>query len=419
MKDRTYLCIDMKSFYASVECVERGLDPLTCNLVVADPSRGTGAICLAITPSMKALGIHNRCRIFEIPKSVEYITALPRMKRYMEISANIYSTYLKFISPDDIHVYSVDECFLDVTSYLKPYNKTIKEMVLMLTDAVFKETGITATVGVGTNLFLAKVALDITAKHVPDHIGYLDEEAFKQSIWHHQPITDIWNVGRGIAKRLEKYGAYDLFAVTQLDEKLLYKEFGVNAEYLIDHAKGYEPCTIKEIHNYKSKCSSLSNGQILFEDYYFDDALLVMKEMVDQLTLDLVEKHLAIDSISLYIGYSDDITKGTGGTRKFAECTNSYKKIVSYFEDLFRSTTLKGTPIRRLNIGFNNLKDDSFESITLFDDLEANAKEKKLQETVINIKNRYGKNSVLKGMSYMEKATARKRNKLIGGHNSE
>ncbi len=419
MEDRTVCCIDMKSFFASVECVQRGLDPLTTNLVVADPSRGNGAICLAITPAMKALGIHNRCRIYEIPNHVSYITALPRMKLYMEVSANIYSIYLKYISPNDIHVYSVDECFLDVTSYLKPYHKTAKEMVQMLTDAVFRETGITATAGIGTNLFLAKVALDITAKHVDDHIGYLDEASFKATIWHHQPITDIWGIGRGIAKRLEKYGAYDLYEVTQIPEKILYREFGINAEYLIDHAQGIEPCTIKEIHDYKAKSSSLSNGQILFEDYKFEDALMVMKEMVDQLVLDLVERHLVIDSIGLSIGYGDDSVKATGGSRKLGEHTNSYKKIVPHFEEIYLKTTKKDTPIRRLNIGLNNLMDDSMETVSLFDDAVEDAKEKKLQETVISIKNRYGKNAILKGTSYTEKSTVRKRNKLIGGHNSE
>jgi DNA polymerase V len=419
MEEQIYLCIDMKSFFASVECVERGLDPMTTNLVVADPSRGNGAICLAITPAMKALGIHNRCRIYEIPNSIDYITALPRMKKYMEVSANIYSTYLKYISADDIHVYSVDECFLDITSYLKPYGKSPKEMVLMLTDAVFKETGITATAGIGTNLFLAKVALDITAKHVPDHIGFLDEASFKQTIWHHKPIIDIWGVGRGISARLEKYGAYDLYDVSQLNEKLLYKEFGINAEYLIDHSKGIEPCTIKEIHDYKSKSTSLSNGQILFEDYKFEDALLVLKEMVDLLTLDLVEKHLVTNAIGLNIGYSDNLTKSTGGTRKFGDYTNSYKKIMAHFEQLYLESTKRDQPIRRINIGFSHLQDDSLETFSLFDDVEDDSKEKKLQETVISIKNKYGKNAVLKGMNYSEKATARKRNKLTGGHNSE
>ena len=234
MENKVYCCIDLKSFFASVEAVDRGLDPFTTNLVVADSSRGKGSICLAITPAMKALGIKNRCRIFEIPEHVEYISAMPRMKRYMEVSSQIYGIYLKFISPDDIHVYSIDECFIDITSYISLYGKTPKEIANMLMNEVMEETGICATAGIGTNMFLAKVALDITAKKAPDHIGYLDEELFKNEIWNHKPITDIWNIGKGIASRLAKYGVYDLKGVTGMSEQTLYREFGVNAEYLIE-----------------------------------------------------------------------------------------------------------------------------------------------------------------------------------------
>ena len=419
MAEKFYLCIDLKSFFASVECVERGLDPFTTNLVVADPSRGNGAICLAITPAMKALGIKNRCRVFEIPKSVEYITALPHMKRYMEVSADIYSVYLDYISPDDIHVYSIDECFIDITQYLKMYGKTPREMAVMLIDAVFEKTGICAAAGIGTNLFLAKVALDITAKHTDNHIGYLDENEFQKTIWTHRPITDIWNIGKGIAKRLEKYGVSDLKGITELPPKLLYKEFGINAENIINHANGIERCTISDIKNYKPKSSSLSHSQILFEDYKYDDAFLVLKEMVDKQVLELVEKKLVADSISLYIGYSKDVIHSTGGTRKIGEFTNSYKKLMGHFESLFKETTVKGYPIRKIGIGLNNLEDDSMSSITLFTDIEAEEKERKLQQAIISIKNKHGKNAVLKGISYTEKGTARVRNKLIGGHNGE
>ena len=270
--DKYYLCIDLKSFFASVECVERGLDPFKENLVVSDATRGRGAICLAVSPALKSIGVANRCRIFEIPDGVSYITARPRMKLYIEYSANIYETYLKYIAKEDIHIYSIDECFFDITSYLDLYGKTPMEMAKMLIDAVYKRTGIRAAAGIGTNLFLAKVALDITAKHSDEFIGYLDFEEFKKQIWHHKPITDIWNVGRGIAKRLEKYGVYDLYGVSTMDEKILYREFGVNAEYLIDHSKGIEPCTIYDIKHYESKTTSLSNSQILFEDYNFSDA---------------------------------------------------------------------------------------------------------------------------------------------------
>ena len=415
--DRMYLCIDLKSFYASVECVERGLDPFTTNLVVADPTRGTGAICLAITPAMKKLGIRNRCRVFEIPSDVKYITAMPRMKLYMKYSADIYSVYLKYICKDDIHVYSIDECFMDVTQYLNMYKMTAKELAQRIMDDVFQTTGIRATAGIGTNLFLTKVALDVTAKHAKDFIGYLDEEEFKKTIWHHRPITDIWNVGPGIAKRLEKYGIMDLYDVAHTDEKLLYREFGVNAEYLIDHANGKEPCTIAEIKAYKPQSNSLSNSQILFEDYNYDNAMLILQEMVDTNVLDLVDKGLVTNSISLGIGYSKDVIKSTGGTMKLNEYTNSFKKLNEYFLNFYKKTTNPNFPIRRISIGFNNVCDDSYATINMFTDVEEEKKELAVQKAIIDIKKRYGKNSILKGMNYNDKATARKRNNMVGGHN--
>ena len=417
--NKTYVCIDLKSFYASVECVERGLDPFTTNLVVADPSRGNGAICLAISPYMKSLGVRNRCRIFEIPKGMEYITALPKMKKYIEYSADIYSIYLKYISPEDILVYSIDECFIDMTSYLKLYNLTAKELTKMMIDDVIKSTGICATAGIGTNMFLAKVALDITAKHSPDFMGYLDEELFKEEIWHHQPITDVWNIGHGIAKRLAKYGAFDLYDVTQLDEKVLYKEFGVNAEFLIDHAHGIEPCTIEEVHNYKSKNHSLFNSQILFEDYNYSDALLVMKEMVELNVLELVDKGLVTNSIWISVGYSKDIIKPTGGSMKLDIYTNSYKLLNEYVLSLFKRTTNKEFPIRRIGISFNNVISEEFATLTLFTDVEGEKKEHEIQKTILSIKKKYGKNSIIKGMDLQPKATTMKRNKLVGGHNGE
>lgn len=417
MEDKMYCCIDLKSFYASVECVERGLNPMTTNLVVADPTRGNGSVCLAITPAMKKLGVKNRCRVFEIPRNIEYITAMPQMRKYMEVSADIYSVYLRYVSPEDIHVYSIDECFIDITDYLRLYKKTPLEFTIMLMDAVFYETGIPASAGIGPNLFLCKVALDVTAKHSPNFIGILDEQSFREKIWTHKPITDIWNIGRGIAKRLERYGIYDLKGITECPEQLLYKEFGVNAEFLIDHAHGREPCTIKEIHEYKSKSSSISNGQVLFEDYNYNDAFTIVKEMVDLQVDELIENHLVIDSISLHIGYSKDTNRSTGGTRKIGEFTNSFKKIMGYFESLYKETTNKTAPIRRITIGLNNLQDDYMASISLFDDVEAQEKEKKLREAVVDIKKKYGKNIILKGISYTEKATARSRNKMVGGHN--
>lgn len=417
--EKYYLCIDLKSFFASVECVERGLDPFNCDLVVADSKRGGGAICLAVSPFLKSRGVSNRCRLFEIPKDIDLIIAKPRMNLYIEYSANIYEIYLKYISKDDIHIYSIDECFFDITNYLSLYNKTPKEIAVMIMDAVYKKTGIRATAGIGTNLFLAKVALDVTAKHAEDFIGYLDEEEFKKKIWHHRPITDIWNVGRGIAKRLEKYGVYDLYSLSCMDEKILYREFGVNAEYLIDHSKGIEPCTIYEIKNYETKSTSISNGQILFEDYNFEDARLVLKEMVDLLSLELVDKNLVTNSISLRIGYSKDISKSTGGTVKIGEYTNSQRKLTEDFLDYFDKTTVKNAPIRKINIGFNNLIKEEYVNLDFFSEYILDEKERKKQKAIIDIKKKYGKNAILKGMSYKEKATGKIRNTLVGGHNSD
>ena len=419
MDDRMYLCIDLKSFFASVECAERGLDTMTARLVVADPARGSGAICLAVSPALKALGVRNRCRIFEIPAEIDYITALPRMKLYMEYAARIYSVYLRYISPEDIHVYSVDECFLDITSYRKLYGLDERKLAKLLTDAVFRETGgICATTGIGTNLFLAKVALDITAKHAPDRIGFLDEAEFRRTVSYHRPLTDIWNIGHGIARRLERMGIYDLHGVAECDEAVLYREFGVNAEYLIDHAHGREPCTIADIHAYEAKSASISNGQILFEDYRFEDALTVLKEMIDPLVLEMVERHQVTDSVSLQVGYSRDVHGSAGGTCRLDGFTDSAKKIRRAFVAYFRQIVNPNYPIRRLGVGLNNLQDAEYARLDLFTDLTAEKREHDLQRTVIDLRRRFGKNAVLHGLSLGEKATARRRNRLIGGHNS-
>ena len=305
-EDKAYLCIDLKTFYASVECADRGRDTLTCNLVVADPDRGRTTICLAVSAAMKKLGVRNRCRVFDIPENIDYIMAKPRMRHYMEVSAKIYGIYLEYVSPEDIHVYSIDECFIDATPYLTLYRTTARAFAQELMDAVFSRCGIRATAGIGTNLFLAKVALDITAKHVDDGIGYLDEELFRQQIWRHRPITDIWGIGPGIAARLAKYGVADLMGVAALDERILYREFGVNAEYLIDHAHGIEPCTIAEIHAYVPEATSITSGQVLPRNYSYDEARTVLREMVDASVLDLVAKHAVCDGISLYVGYASD-----------------------------------------------------------------------------------------------------------------
>ena len=416
--NKIYMCIDLKSFFASVECVERGLDPITSNLVVADPSRGNGAICLAVSPGLKKLGVKNRCRIFEIPKNLDYIIAMPRMKKYIDYSANIYEIYLHYVSKDDIHPYSIDEMFLDVTKYLKLYKMNEYELANKIINHILKETGITATAGIGTNLFLAKVALDITAKHSKSNIGYLDEELFKKTLWHHQPLTDFWQVGRGIERRLAKYGIVDMYGVAHIDEKILYKEFGVNAEYLIDHSKGIEPTTIQDIKRYKSKSNSVSNGQILFEDYSYEKARTVVKEMVDNLSLNLIDKGLVTNHVGLSIGYSKDVHKPTGGSVSLTNTTNVFSILNEAILTIYDKTTIREFPIRRISIGFSNVVDEKYEQLDLFVDEEKLKKEKDIEQTMNKIKQKYGKNSILRGMNLLDEATARKRNKLIGGHNS-
>ena len=418
MSEKTYICIDLKCFYASVECVDKGLDPFKSNLVVANPTHGRGGICLAISPALKARGIKNRCRLFEIPTNIEYITAMPRMRRYMEVSAQIYSVYLKYIAPEDIHIYSIDECFIDATPYIKLYNKTGKEFAKMLIDAVLKETGICAAAGIGTNLFLAKIALDITAKKNDDHIGYLDERIFKKDVWFHQPLADIWGIGRGISKRLAVYGIYDLHGITKIEEEVLYKEFGVNAEILIDHAYGKECCTMQDIKAFKPKSNSISNGQILFKDYNINDAFIVLKEMIDVLTLELTDKKMVTQSVFLTIHYSKNIIPKTGGMKKLKNYTNAFSELCDAFEQLYFETTNPEYPIRKINVGFAHIIDQDLvtEQLTLFSEKSDNTKEKNLQKAVLKIKNKYGKNSILRGLSFQEQATAKQRNQMIGGH---
>lgn len=416
---KAYLCIDLKTFFASVECVERKLDPFAVNLVVADPSRGKGALCLAVSPKMKEQGVHNRCRIFEIPDNISYITAMPRMNLYMQYSADIYGIYLKYISREDIHVYSIDEAFLDVSEYLQMYSVSAKELARMILQDIYTTTGITATVGIGTNLYLAKIALDITAKHAKDNMGVLDEQLYRETLWHHKPVSDFWQVGRGISKRLEKYSVADMYDIAHMDERILYREFGVNAEYLIDHAWGREPTTIKEIKAYKSKSNSLSNSQILFEDYNYEEALLVLKEMVELNVQNLVVSHRVTDHIGLYIGYSARNVKATGGSRKLSNVTNSYAYLRNAFIELYRETVNRQELVHMLSISFGNVVDEMYETYDLFTDFNALEKEKKLQLTLLNIKHKFGKNAVIKGMNLLNKATAISRNKLVGGHNAE
>lgn len=417
MNDKIYLCIDLKSFYASVECAERGLDPFEVNLVVADPTR-RGAITLAVTPALKRLGVPSRGRIFEIPEAIDYIIAPPRMSLYMRYSAKIYSIFLKFISSEDIHVYSIDEAFMDVTPYLKLYKMNARQIARMILEEIYKETAITATVGIGTNLFLTKVALDIEAKHAPDNMGYLDEDLFKQKLWHHRPLTDFWMIGPGTANHLAELGILDMYGIAHCPEEQLYKAFGINAEYLIDHSWGREPVEIKDIKAYKPVSNSISNSQILFEDYDYRDAYLVLKEMVDANVLVLCEKHLVTNQIYLCIAYSKNCRKMSRGSAKISNTTNSYQLLKEEFRRLYFKVVDKNCPIRQLAIGFGNVCDEIYEQYDLFADQAALTKEKKLQQALIEIRQRYGKNAALKGMSYLDKATMRMRNGLIGGHHA-
>lgn len=415
--NKVYFVIDLKTFFASVECVERGLDPFTTNLVVADPSRGKGAICLAISPKMKMLGVKNRCRLFEIPSNIEYITALPRMKKYIEYSANIYEIYLKYISKEDIHIYSIDEAFIDVTNYLKTYKMKSIELAQIIMKDIYEAYGITATCGIGTNMYLAKIALDIMSKHSSSNIGWLTEERYIKELWHHKPLTDFWQIGNGIQKRLNKLGIYDMSDIAKANPKILFNEFGVNAQFLIDHSKGIETCTIKDIKEYTPKSNSISNSQILFKDYEYEKAKLVLKEMVELLTKELVEKNIITDLISLYIGYSKNIINSTGGSRRLYIQTNQCSKLMESFMRLFDETTNKNVLIRRIGISFGRLEKKENEQLSLFVNEKEKKKELQIEKSIIDIKDKYGKNAILKGMNLQEGATAMARNKLIGGHN--
>lgn len=417
--ERTYFCIDMKCFFASVECALRGLNPFETNLVVADESRGGGAICLAITPKMKAQGVKNRCRIYEIPKTIDYIIAKPRMSKYIEYSADIYSIYLDYISKEDIHVYSIDESFLDVTDYLKLYRTTPKAFAKMLIDEIANRTRIPATAGIGTNLYLAKIALDITAKKSADHIGYLNEELYKKSLWTHKPLTDFWQIAGGTANRLNRMGITDMKSIANCPEDLLYKTFGINAELLIDHAWGRECCTIADIKEYKSKSKSVSFSQILFEDYSKDKARLVVKEMTLNGCEEMMRKHLSCNKINLYVGYSKDAHESTGGSAKLNVTTNLYSMIIDAMLELFDKTTVNNVLIRRIGVGFSSLCDSDCEGYDLFTDFDSVDKEKRTEESVLEIKDKFGKNAIVRAMDLEDGATAMIRNKLIGGHNGE
>ncbi|MDO4490337.1 MAG: DNA repair protein [Lachnospiraceae bacterium] len=418
--EQAYICIDLKSFYASVECVERGLDPFTTDLVVADPDRSRSTICLAITPAMKKKGVKNRCRMHEIPPDLEFITARPRMQLYIDYSAWIYSIYLQFVSEEDIHVYSIDECFIDVSSYLELYGKDAKELACDLMQAVFRETGITASAGVGTNLYLAKIAMDILAKHSMDHIGVLDERSFREKLWRHRPLTDFWRIGAGTERRLASVGLYtmeDVARASLTSEDFLWKQFGVDAELLIDHAWGVETCRMEDIKKYSTKSHSLSSGQILMRNYTWQEALVVLKEMTELLTLDLVSRHLATESCSIWICYDHrQGTAPTGGTVNLGHATNSTNRIRNAVEGLYRTIVRREQGIRRLMICANKVVSEGYIQYDLFTDPAELDRERSLQEAILKVHSRYGRNAVMRGSSMLSCSTYQERNQQIGGH---
>ncbi|MCQ2519106.1 MAG: DNA repair protein [Lachnospiraceae bacterium] len=417
MNTRTYVCIDLKSFYASVECVARGLDPFKTKLVVADPERSEKTICLAVSPALKALGVPGRCRVFEIPKNIEYIMAEPRMQKYIDVSADIYAIYLRYIAKEDIHVYSIDEVFMDVTDYLTLYDMTAKELGQRIMNDIFEETGITSTCGIGSNLYLAKIALDIWAKHVEDHIGILDEETYRDILWDHRPLTDFWRVGPGIAARLKRSGIETMREIANADEDLLYHLLGIDAELLIDHAWGRETTTMSDIKNYRPRANSLSSGQVLAADHGFDEGKLIVREMTDLLCLDLVDKGLITENVSLYLGYGG-AHKGesASGSINIPVSTSSARVIIPCVDELYDRIMDKNCYIKRVGLSFNNVTDESFRQYDLFTDPAELERENRMQKAVISIKNKFGKNAILKGMNLEEGGTTIERNAQIGGH---
>ncbi len=495
---KTYLCIDLKSFFASVECVERGLDPLCTNLVVADESRTEKTICLAVTPSLKAYGLSGRSRLFEVLQKVsdankerrhrirgrkftgksvdakelsenpylelDFIVAPPRMAYYMAYSTKIYDIYLKYIAPEDIHVYSIDEVFIDISSYLSTYKMTPRELAMKIIRDVLKETGITATVGLGTNMYLAKIAMDIVAKKMPPdengvRIASLDETKYRHELWTHRPLTDFWRIGKGISKKLESNGIYtmgDIARISMFDygEDKLYKLFGVNAELLIDHAWGYEPCTIEDIRSYKPENKSISSGQVLHCPYDFEKARLIVQEMTHLMSLDLVRKGLLTDQIVLTVGYDIEnlesggsyageivqdfygrsVPKHAHGTQNLSEHTSSSYLLTDAALSIFDRTVQRDLTIRRLNLCANHIIDEkdkkekeTYVQLDFFTDYEkkekeeqkkktALEKERKILKTTVELQERFGKNAILKGFNLKEGATTKDRNSQIGGH---
>ena len=453
-QSHTYIAMDLKSFYASVECVDRGLDPLNTNLVVADASRTQKTICLAVSPSLKSYGIPGRARLFEVISKVRevnamrkvrspggrflgkstfadelqrhpelevgFVTATPRMARYLEYSTQIYNIYLKYIAPEDIHVYSIDEVFLDVTQYLKTYGMTARELASRIATEILEKKGLTATAGIGTNLYLCKIAMDIVAKHVDDHIGILDEFSYREQLWDHKPLSDFWRIGSRTEKKLAGYGIHtmgDIAMASLRSEDWLYKMFGIDAELLIDHAWGYETCRMSDIKNYHSEEHSLSNGQVLMRNYSFEESLVIVREMTDNLALDLFEKGLVTSSLTLWIAYDHRYEhEASKGTVKLERESNSSKKIIDAVEDLYLRIADRYTGIRRIEVCANRVAPESYVQYSLFDDPKQTDKERHLQEAVLNVKQRYGKNAIMRGSNLLECSTYRERNEQIGGH---
>lgn len=460
MPSRTFAAIDLKSFFASVECILRGLDPLKAKLVVADESRTEKTICLAVTPALKAYGIPGRARLFEVNQKVreverrtgekvEFLIAKPQMARYVEYSTKVYNVYLKYVSAEDIHSYSIDECFLDLTKYLKLYKKTARELVKTIIQDVFTTTGITATGGIGTNLYLCKIAMDIMAKHVVAdsdgvRIAELDEMSYRRQLWAHKPITSFWQVGRGIAARLEKchlnrgrgiHTMGDIARVSVKEPDALYKMFGVNAEILIDHAWGYEPCTIADIKRAKPQSQSMGEGQVLQDPYPFDKARLVVREMVDTVSMRLVENDLVAKGMVLTVGYDREnvdrgiyhgetvqdfygrtIPKPAHGTASIGHYTSSQSAFAEAVMRLFDRIVDPQLTVRRLNLVAIDVVDESNQGYDLFTDAQKQEREKKRLKAELLIKKRFGKNAIVKGMDLQEGATTVERNGQIGGH---
>ncbi|MCI6273493.1 MAG: DNA repair protein [Coriobacteriaceae bacterium] len=435
---RQYLCVDLKSFYASVECVERGLDPLAARLVVADPSRTEKTICLAVSPAMKALGVRNRCRAFEIPQAIDYVMVPPRMALYMERSCDVYAVYLRWIAPEDIHVYSIDEAFMDITGYLGLYGCTARELGERIREDVARTTGIPATCGLGTNLYLAKVALDITAKHSGDFFGELDEQTYRATLWNHRPITDFWRVGPGISERLAAMGIHTMGQVATYPAEPLYREFGIDAEILIDHAWGVEPVAMADIKAYRPGSHSVSTAQVLGRNRDFVGARIIAREMADALALDLVEQRLVASGVSLYVGYdlSSEERAGirdrsdprawyravasAGGGERLLVPTSSREQILAAATRVFDASVDRSRPVHRLGLTATGVLPEGAPGVqgSLFATPEADARERRRQEAVSAVRHKFGKNSLLKGVDLLPEATARERNLQIGGHRS-